>query len=170
MTPLPVSFFSCSCIFNHFCSLFLAKQALIRTLIIHIDLLQDLEGDTPLHDAISKKRDDMVQLLLESGADIAATNNDGFNSLHHAALRGNMGAMRFILAHLPPSCSINEPKDDGFTALHLASLNNHLEVAQTMVAYVSGKRREGEMGCLVLADLCWWCVFLYVIVGPNLII
>ena len=79
----------------------------------------------------------MVQLLMEAQADISVTNNNGFNSLHHAALRGNMGAMRLILAHLPPSCSVTEPKDDGFTALHLASLNNHLEVAQTLIANVS---------------------------------
>lgn len=52
-------------------------------------LFQDLEGDTPLHDAISKKRDDMLTLLLDHSADITLTNNNGFNALHHAALRGN---------------------------------------------------------------------------------
>lgn len=51
--------------------------------------LQDSEGDTPLHDAISKKRDDMLSVLLEAGADVTITNNNGFNALHHAALRGN---------------------------------------------------------------------------------
>lgn len=51
--------------------------------------LQDSEGDTPLHDAISKKRDDMLTLLLDHNADITLTNNNGFNALHHAALRGN---------------------------------------------------------------------------------
>lgn len=51
--------------------------------------LQDLEGDTPLHDAIAKKRDDMLTLLLDHNADIMLTNNNGFNALHHAALRGN---------------------------------------------------------------------------------
>lgn len=51
--------------------------------------VQDSEGDTPLHDAISKKRDDMLTLLLEHGADMTLTNNNGFNALHHAALRGN---------------------------------------------------------------------------------
>ena len=51
---------------------------------------QDSEGDTPLHDAISKKRDDMLTLLLDHNmADIMITNNNGFNALHHAALRGN---------------------------------------------------------------------------------
>lgn len=53
------------------------------------DILKDSEGDTPLHDAISKKRDDMIQLLLEHHADLTVTNNNGFNALHHAALRGN---------------------------------------------------------------------------------
>ena len=51
--------------------------------------LQDSEGDTPLHDAISKKRDDMLSLLLDHHADIMITNNNGFNAIHHAALRGN---------------------------------------------------------------------------------
>ena len=61
----------------HFhCSLFLVS-------------MQDSEGDTPLHDAISKKRDDMLALLLDKNADIMITNNNGFNALHHAALRGN---------------------------------------------------------------------------------
>ena len=50
---------------------------------------QDHEGDTPLHDAISKKRDDILSLLLEHNADINVTNNNGFNGLHHASLRGN---------------------------------------------------------------------------------
>ena len=54
----------------------------------HVNL-QDSEGDTALHDAITKKRDDIVQVLVDSGADIALTNSNGFNAIHHAALRGN---------------------------------------------------------------------------------
>lgn len=50
--------------------------------------LQDGEGDTPLHDTISKKRDDMLSLLLDFQADVTITNNNGFNAIHHAALRG----------------------------------------------------------------------------------
>lgn len=58
-------------------------------MIAYLPLPQDHEGDTPLHDAISKKRDDILALLLDHGADITLTNNNGFNALHHAALRGN---------------------------------------------------------------------------------
>ena len=58
-------------------------------LLLCCAMLQDSEGDTPLHDAISKKRDDMLSLLLDHHADIMITNNNGFNAIHHAALRGN---------------------------------------------------------------------------------
>jgi len=51
---------------------------------------KDAEGDTPLHDAITRKRDDIITLLLTDGqADLTLTNNNGFNALHHTALRGN---------------------------------------------------------------------------------
>ena len=91
----------------------------------------------------------MVQLLLESQVDMSITNNNGFNTLHHAALRGNLrlaykhhmiitpytinSAMKMMLPCLPAGLSINEPKDDGFTALHLAALNNHVEVVQLLL-------------------------------------
>ncbi|XP_050526608.1 E3 ubiquitin-protein ligase MIB1-like [Daktulosphaira vitifoliae] len=103
--------------------------------------LQDTDGDTPLHDAISKKRDDIVAMLLDGngtgsgGADIMLANNNGFNALHHAALRGNPSAMSVLLSKLPRRhwWMVDEKKDDGYTALHLAALNNHTQVAQLLV-------------------------------------
>jgi E3 ubiquitin-protein ligase mind-bomb len=65
--------------------------------------LKDSEGDTPLHDAISKKRDDMLALLLDHNADIMLTNNNGFNALHHAALRGNPRWALWFLVFTPLS-------------------------------------------------------------------
>lgn len=37
----------------------------------------------------------MLSVLLEAGADVTITNNNGFNALHHAALRGNPRYSRF---------------------------------------------------------------------------
>jgi E3 ubiquitin-protein ligase mind-bomb len=39
--------------------------------------LQDSEGDTPLHDAISKKRDDMIALLLEGRGSVGVADVTG---------------------------------------------------------------------------------------------
>lgn len=60
-------------------------------------IFKDLEGDTPLHDAISKKRDDMLALLLDHNADVTLTNNNGFNALHHAALRGHSRSVLILI-------------------------------------------------------------------------
>lgn len=95
--------------------------------------LQDSEGDTPLHDAISKEQDEMLSLLLDYGADITLTNNNGFNALHHAALKGNPSPMKILLAKSNRPWIVEEKKDDGYTALHLAALNNHVEIAELLV-------------------------------------
>lgn len=46
----------------------------------------------------------MLSVLLEAGADVTITNNNGFNALHHAALRGNPRYVtpnsRLLLSHL----------------------------------------------------------------------
>lgn len=46
----------------------------------------------------------MLSVLLEAGADVTITNNNGFNALHHAALRGNPRydtlSSHFLLSHL----------------------------------------------------------------------
>uniref|UniRef100_A0A4W6C6J5 RING-type E3 ubiquitin transferase n=1 Tax=Lates calcarifer TaxID=8187 RepID=A0A4W6C6J5_LATCA len=88
---------------------------------------------TLIRSHFSKKRDDMLSVLLEAGADVTITNNNGFNALHHAALRGNPSAMRVLLSKLPRPWIVDEKKDDGYTALHLAALNNHVEVAELLV-------------------------------------
>ncbi|CAF4757809.1 unnamed protein product [Pieris macdunnoughi] len=72
-----------------------AEAALLNSLCQSIHAIDmdwqinsDSDGDTPLLDAISKKRDEILTLLLDHGADMTLTNNNGFNALHHAALRG----------------------------------------------------------------------------------
>ena len=64
----------------------------ISTLIrlgCHVSL-QDINGDTPLHGAILRKNDSIVDLLIKSNADLTVCNKNSFNALQLATLRGNI--------------------------------------------------------------------------------
>src|SRR5256885_8115274 len=52
------------------------------------------EGRTPLHFAIERKRYDILDLLIELGADLEAQNDSGQTALAVAMLRGDKEAMR----------------------------------------------------------------------------
>lgn len=51
---------------------------------------QDSYGDTPLHDAIAKDFQHIIEIITSvPSIDFTLQNNRGFNLLHHAALKGN---------------------------------------------------------------------------------
>uniref|UniRef100_U3FYT6 E3 ubiquitin-protein ligase MIB2 n=1 Tax=Micrurus fulvius TaxID=8637 RepID=U3FYT6_MICFL len=89
-------------------------------------------GDTPLHYAITADFKCIIEALTEvPGIDFTIQNQQGFNLLHHAALKGNKLAIKKILARARQL--VDAKKDDGFTALHLAALNNHKEAAEILI-------------------------------------
>jgi ankyrin repeat protein/catechol 2,3-dioxygenase-like lactoylglutathione lyase family enzyme len=55
-------------------------------------------GQTPLHFAITRKRGDILGLLIELGADIEAADNNGQTALEFAMLRGDRAAAARLLA------------------------------------------------------------------------
>ena len=63
----------------------------LNVLLKCLNFNQDAYGDTPLHDAIAKERNEIVKLLIDAGADLKIPNDRGFNALHHGALKGNSG-------------------------------------------------------------------------------
>ncbi|XP_074831656.1 E3 ubiquitin-protein ligase MIB2 isoform X2 [Carettochelys insculpta] len=94
--------------------------------------LPDSFDDTPLHYAITTDLKSIIEILTEvPNIDFTVPNRQGFNLLHHAALKGNQLAIKKILARARQL--VDAKKEDGFTALHLAALNNHLEVAEILI-------------------------------------
>jgi E3 ubiquitin-protein ligase mind-bomb len=67
---------------------FVQVVKLLVEMACHVSI-QDCEGDTPLHDAISKSCQTLVHILLDANADLSLTNTFGFNCVQHAALRGD---------------------------------------------------------------------------------
>ncbi|XP_075045926.1 E3 ubiquitin-protein ligase MIB2 isoform X2 [Mixophyes fleayi] len=93
---------------------------------------QDLHGDTPLHYAITADFRSIIEILTEvPNIDFTVQNQQGFNLLHHSALKGNVLAVRKILERARQL--VDSKKEDGFTALHLATLNNHQEVVDILI-------------------------------------
>ncbi|KAK8766810.1 hypothetical protein V5799_006411 [Amblyomma americanum] len=93
---------------------------------------QDSDGDTPLHDAVTKNSLEVIDLLVNAPAiDFTIKNKRGHSALHHAAMKGNNFAVERIISKSP---DIIDMKDkEGFTSLHLAALSNSYDVAKTLL-------------------------------------
>jgi ankyrin repeat protein/tetratricopeptide (TPR) repeat protein len=136
----------------------------------------DLEGDTPLHDAVSKGYPEMALLLLARGARVNATNHSAHTPLHAAALSGEAGVVSLLItngADLEARCTRQmsplfeaaekghtaviqallahgaRPEGwnaDGNTALHLAANGGHLEVVRLLFGLGLTVDRTNQLG------------------------
>lgn len=98
----------------------------------------------------------MIALLLEHSADITITNNNGFNALHHAALRGNPRSVHFsFFQYTPsiPSLTVNEVGDGYFGITLALCLSIHLPVCPGSVWMVFAKEPSLCYRCFVIPPI-----------------
>ena len=96
----------------------------------HGDRLVTYTGDgTPLHWAAARGREDIMEFLLASGADVDAVEDTG-TPLHWAVDADEPGAARLLLAH---RADPNAARKGGATPLHTAALFNEHEVAEVLL-------------------------------------
>ena len=93
-------------------------------------------GEYPLHYAVTKE---MVQLLVEGGADInSQRNGDKWTALHLASHMGSNETVEFLIAN---SAIVNSKNKDGLTPLDFAVRENESSAAMFLRKH-GGKTAE----------------------------
>ncbi|XP_071749523.1 transient receptor potential cation channel subfamily A member 1 homolog [Lepeophtheirus salmonis] len=100
--------------------------------------------NSPLHVAALKGYEEIVDVLLEFGADIAKKNDDEQTPLHLAAKEGQKKIVMDILKR--DRFSVNDSDFESHTSLHLACIFGHSKVVSTLIA--AGADIEARNYCL----------------------
>jgi ankyrin repeat protein len=91
----------------------------------------------PLHSAAAGRHHEVCRVLIAAGADVNATQRDGYTPLHAAAQHGDAELVELLLSSgADPSAT----KDDGETPADTAEAAGHLDVARRLHE-VAGERR-----------------------------
>ena len=118
---------------NHpiFAPTFHGKVARVKELLeedANLVSVRDAKNLTPLHVAASRGQDEVIQLLLDYGADIAPT-DDEWAPIVFAAYRGHFDAVRVLIKN---GAGLTEA--DG-QPIHYAGQRKHKEICHLLVAH-----------------------------------
>ncbi|CAB1115549.1 unnamed protein product [Ectocarpus sp. CCAP 1310/34] len=108
----------------------------------------DTSGRTPLHLASGGNSCDIINTLLEGGANENSLSGDGEAPLHVAAACGSVAATQALLA---AGASVDLPFDkDGSSPLSIAALNGHADVAKVLIRHEAGLGATDSEGSTAL--------------------
>ncbi|CAH0004446.1 unnamed protein product [Clonostachys byssicola] len=90
----------------------------------------NVEGGA-LHAASSTGHEAIVRLLLDAGAEVNSLNSSGKTALHAASKKGHEAIVRLLLAR---GIEINAKSQDGETAVHEAIAGRHTAIAELLLS------------------------------------
>lgn len=106
--------------------------------------LGDNRGTTPLGEAASRGLPEVVEILLNNGAEMDAKGYLGKTPLSWAALAGSTNVVNILLAR---HADANSRDDEGKTPLHSSAIWGHVDVAELLItngADINAKDIQGQ--------------------------
>ncbi|XP_071640972.1 uncharacterized protein [Temnothorax longispinosus] len=121
----------------------------VRVLLrYHCDVnLQDKDGNTPLHLAVSRNQPEIMDLLLSRGAAINTVNIVRRSALHIAVINQHVQYVRVLLRY---HCDVNLQDWWGATPLHLATSQGHWSLVELLVHHNADIGSTNKYGDTVL--------------------
>ncbi|KAL9596063.1 MAG: hypothetical protein Q9219_006049 [cf. Caloplaca sp. 3 TL-2023] len=100
-------------------------------------------GKTALHLAVDRKshRHAMVELLLQTGADVHSRSDGGWTPLHNAAEKGYEDVASLLLNW---KADVNAATSSGMTALHWCARNGHINVVKLLLQQPGIRRHRKD--------------------------
>jgi ankyrin repeat protein len=99
--------------------------------------------ETPLDVAVRRKRTKTADLLHKHGGKTAEELKAAGNSIHDAAYKGNIEAVK---QHLAAGVDVNAKDSVGWTALHQAAYGAHKEPVELLIAEGADVNAKGDDG------------------------
>ena len=91
---------------------------------------QNSENDTALHTAVQQEHADVVQVLIDAGADIETKNDDGHSPLHLASISGELITVKMLVE---AGADVRAVDAYGNTCLILAANHGHTDTVRYLV-------------------------------------
>ena len=126
----------------------LDKTNAIKELLTQVQNINDIDlndgGNTPLHVAVSKEHQDIVELLLNtSGIDVNIQNNQGDTPLHIAVSKDNEELVRLLLSK---KAEVNIENKGKKTPLDIAKQSNKEKIIEILEEH--SKKSSDQVGRL----------------------
>jgi ankyrin repeat protein len=98
---------------------------------------------TPLHIAVSKGDQNIVEALLEKGANVEAKDKDGYNPLHIAVTKQNQ---KIVEALLEKGANVEVKDNYDQTPLHIAILKENKNIVEALLKHDADVEAQNKFG------------------------
>jgi ankyrin repeat protein len=112
---------------------------------VDMNITDDMEdhGVTPLHVSLIHEHYDVAKLLLQKGARVDTTTNNGWTPLHVASSMGCNDMVQHLLEEYNADCTARDSR--GWTPLFVAIHRGHMDVIRTLLLSSSSLQQQPKL-------------------------